>query len=43
MSWDKEVTGDLIGGKRGERENPIPRRSPMAQSIPIGPRLLSDG
>jgi len=34
MSWDKEVTGDLVGGKR-EGENPIPRRSPRAQSIPM--------
>jgi hypothetical protein len=34
MSWDKEVAGDLMGGKR-EGENPIPRRPPMAQSIPM--------
>jgi hypothetical protein len=26
----KEATGDLMRGKR-ERENPIPRRSPMAR------------
>jgi hypothetical protein len=38
MSWDKEVTGDLMGGKNGRENLPL-RRSPMAKSIPM-PRFL---